>query len=127
MLKRILAATAVLAFCSVPLAAQEMGGMHHTGKDVSMTGQVIDLSCFTTSGASGAGHKACATGCAKSGMPLAILGDDGKIYLPASAKPADAQNSRLLPFAEQKVKLTGSVLESHGVNMITIKTIAAAS
>src|SRR2546426_10988213 len=122
MLKRLIVSTAVLAFCSLPLAAQEMGGMH-MGKDVSMTGQVVDLSCFTTTGASGPSH----TACAKSGMPPAILGDDGKIYMLASPKPADPQNSRLLPFVEQKVKVTGSVLESHGANMITIKTIAAAT
>jgi len=126
MLKRLIISTAVLAFCSLPLAAQEMGGMH-MGKDVSMTGQVIDLSCFTTTGASGPSHKACATACVKSGMPLAILSDDGKVYMLASPKPADPQNSRLLPFIEQKVKVTGSVLESHGANMITIKTIAAAT
>src|SRR5712692_8182489 len=92
MLKRLIISTAVLAFCSLPLAAQEMGGMH-MGKDVSMTGQVIDLSCFTTTGASGPSHKACAAACAKSGMPLAILSDDGKLYMLASPKPADPQNS----------------------------------
>src|SRR2546426_8174487 len=75
MLKRLIVSTAVLAFCSLPLAAQEMGGMH-MGKDVSMTGQVVDLSCFTTTGASGPSHKTCATACAKSGMPLAIRSEE---------------------------------------------------
>ncbi len=126
MLKRIIVSSAVLAFCCLPLAAQEMGGTH-MGKDVSMTGQVVDLSCFTTAGLSGPTHKTCATACAQSGMPLAILGDDGKIYLLASPRPADPQNARLLPFVEQKVKVAGSVVESHGVNVITLKTITAAT
>ena len=125
MLKRILASAAALAFFALPLSAQAM--QHNEGNEVTITGQVIDTYCNTTAGASGAAHKACAEACAKSGEALAILASDGTIYLPVSARPADPQNPRLLPFAEGKVKVTGTHRLNHGLHTIEIKTIEAAS
>src|SRR2546422_5757645 len=54
MLKRVLACTAVLALCALPLAAQ--GHAATAGNEMTITGQVVDLNCFTTNGASGAGQ-----------------------------------------------------------------------
>src|SRR5256884_5527758 len=102
MLKRILATTAVLACCALPLAAQAHEKM--AGDEMTITAQVVDLNCNTTNGASGAGHKACAQACAKAGVPLGLLSSDGTMYLPVSSKPGDPQNSKLIPFAESKVK-----------------------
>src|SRR5947208_15037578 len=56
MLKRILATTAVLACCALPLAAEAHEKM--AGDEMTITAQVVDLNCNTTDGASGAGHKA---------------------------------------------------------------------
>ena len=123
MLKRILATTAVLAICALPLAAQQAAA---PAADVTLTGQVIDMNCFVTMGASGAGHKTCASACAKAGVALALL-VDGNIYMPVSAKPGDPQNSRLEPFAEGRVKVTGTHRMANGIHTIEIKTIAAAS
>src|SRR5881394_905282 len=124
MLKRMLATTALLAFCTLPLAAQQAAA---AASDMTITGQVVDVNCFTTMGASGAGHKACATACAKAGVALAILSSDGTLYMPVSAKPGDPQNSRLSPFAEGKVKVTGTHRMASGMHTIEIKTIAAAT
>src|SRR6266446_9212374 len=107
MLKRILATTAVLAFCALPsLAAQAHEKV--AGDEMTITGQVVDLNCHTTNGASGAAHKACAQACAKAGVPLGILGTDGTIYLPVSSKPGDPQNSKLEQHVEGKVTVTGT-------------------
>jgi hypothetical protein len=124
MLKRILATTAVLALCALPLAAQGHAAM--AGNEVTITGQVIDLNCNTTNGASGPGHKACAGACAKAGVPLGIL-SDGTIYLPVSSKPGDPQNSKLEQYVEGKVKVTGMHRMVSGLHTIEIKTISAAS
>ena len=127
MLKRILAATALLAILTLPLAAQQPKPAANAGNDMTLTGQVIDVNCYTTMGASGAGHKQCAAACAKAGVALAILSSDGTIYMPVSSKPADPQNSRLEPFAEEQVRVTGVHRMSHGMHTIEIKTIAAAT
>jgi len=125
MLKRMLASTAVLALFALPLRAQAAvaGG----GDQVTVTGQVIDVNCYTTHQLSGVQHKACATACANKGVALAILSSDGTIYMPVSSKPADPQNARLLPFVEGKVKVTGTHRMASGLHTIEIATIAAAS
>jgi hypothetical protein len=125
MLKRILATTAVLALFALPLAAQ--GHAATAGNEMTITGQVVDLNCNTTNGASGAGHKACAQACAKAGVPLGILASDGTIYLPVSSKPGDPQNSKLEQYAEAKVKVSGMHRLVSGLHTIEIKTVAAAS
>jgi hypothetical protein len=127
MLKRILGCAVLLALCARPLTAQQQKPAANAGDDVTLTGQVIDVNCYTTMGASGATHKQCASACAKAGVALAILSPDGTIYMPVSSKPADPQNSRLEPFAESQVKVTGVHRMSHGMHTIEIKTIAAAS
>ena len=126
MLKRILATTAALALFALPLAAQQEHAMN-AGNEMTVTGQVIDINCYTTNNASGAGHKGCAEACAKAGVPLAILSTDGTIYMAVSSKPGDNQNPRLLPFAEGKVKVTGTHRMVNGLHTIEVKTVEAAS
>src|SRR6266536_1794019 len=125
MLKRILATTAVLALCALPLAAQ--GHAATPGNEMTITGQVVDLNCNTTNGASGAGHKACAQACAKAGVPLGILASDGTIYVPVSSKPGDPQNSKLEQYAEGKVKVTGMHRLVGGLHPIEMKRVSAAT
>src|SRR5216117_1181959 len=122
MLTRILATTTVLALFALPLMAQ--GHAMAAGDEITITGQVVDLNCNTTNGASGAAHKACAQACAKAGVPLGILGTDGTIYLPVSSKPGDPQNSKLEQFAEGKVKVTGMHRFASGLHTIEIKTVS---
>src|SRR6267378_2374486 len=96
MLKRILASAALLAICALPLAAQQpkpaapAAPAANAGNDMTLTGQVIDVNCYTTMGASGAGHKQCADACAKAGVALAILSSDGTIYMPSELRIASA-------------------------------------
>ena len=125
MLNRMLAAVAVLAFVAVPLAAQADAGAKG-GTEMELTGKVIDVNCHTT-GVSGSDHKQCAQACAKAGVSLAILGQDGNIYIPVSSKPGDPQNSRLLEFAEARVTVKGVHRFANGLHTIEIKSVAPAS
>lgn len=125
MMKRMLATGAALALFAMPLSAQAM--QHNDGDKVTISGHVIDVYCYTTGGAKGDAHKACASACAKAGEPLAILTADGTIYMPVSNKPADPQNARLLPFVEGEVKVTGTHRMVNGLHTIQIETIEAAS
>ena len=125
MLKRILATSAILGLCALPLRAQ--GHTATAGNEMTITGAVVDLNCNTTNGAAGAGHKACAQACAKAGVPLGILSSDGTIYLPVSSKPGDPQNGKLEQYIESKVKVTGTHRMVSGLHTIEIKTVAPAS
>jgi hypothetical protein len=70
-------------------------------------------------------HIDCATMCAKNGVPLAIVGGAGRVYMPVAADHKN-QNTKLLPFVEKKVNVTGTLLEKGGLSGLAIKTIEAA-
>jgi hypothetical protein len=125
MLKPLLLAITILAGGVAPLASQKPDSP--AGESVTITGRVVDVSCFLALGSSGADHKQCARACARSGVPLAILSTYGTLYMPVSAKPADAQIPRLAPFAEGPVKVTGTHRLRAGMHTIAIKTIETPS
>jgi hypothetical protein len=95
------------------------------GKQITLTGLVVDTGCYLSHDSKGPDHTTCATACAKKGVPLAILDDGGKLYIPIAADHNN-QNLKLMPFIEKKVKVNGTLLEKGGVAGITIKTVAAA-
>ena len=125
MIKVLAVATILVAGISAPTAAQaQKMAKAPASRQASITGTVVDVSCKFGQGLSGADHKMCAEVCSDRGIPLAILGNDGKLYLPTSAAmPGDAQNSRLKPFAEQNVKVSGKVFAAGGANTIQIASI----
>ncbi|HJQ66888.1 MAG TPA: hypothetical protein VJ816_10940 [Gemmatimonadales bacterium] len=125
MLKRFLASAAAVVLFAMPLSAQ--AAAQNQGDKVTLTGTVIDVNCYVTHQQASAGHKACAVACANKGVGLAILSSDGTVYMPVSSKPADPQNSRLVQFAEGKVKVTGTHRMVSGLHTIEIETVEAAS
>ena len=90
-----------------------------------MTGAVINTGCYMSHNAKGASHAACAAMCAKLEVSLAIVDDSGKIYLPVAADHRN-QNTRLMPFIEKRVKVTGTALDKGGVSGIALKTVELA-
>lgn len=93
----------------------------------TVSAQVVDMACYLNAGLKGADHKMCAEVCAKAGVPLVFLGDDGNIYLPSGmGMPSAGQNETLTEYAEQKVKVTGVVMERSGSRSIIIDKIEAA-
>jgi len=125
---RAMVAVALLGV-TAPLAAQQGGtpmGKPPVGKDVTITGMVIDVSCKFGNGLSGAEHRMCSQVCADNGLPLAVLGSDGKLYVPVTPEmPGKGQNSKLKEFAEQKVSVRGKVFAAAGAQVIQIQTISA--
>jgi hypothetical protein len=106
-------------------AAQERPG-RETARDVTLTADVIDLSCKVVHGLSGPDHRMCAEVCADKGIPLALF-VDGQVYVPVSMDmPGTGSNAQLKPFAEQKVQVTGKVIDRGGLKSIVIAEIKAA-
>ncbi len=128
MLSRMLSVTAIaggLSLASAGIAgAQAMPMQHPKGSQRTISGTVVDVSCKFGQGLSGDSHRQCAQICADKGIPLAILGKDGKLYIPTStAMPGEGQNDRLKEFAEQEVTVTGTVFSAAGANAIQIASI----
>jgi len=90
----------------------------------TVKGYVLDSACAFTKNLSKPISKECALSCAKSGSQLVILTADGQIYWPISdAMPAVGQNEKLVPFAAQKVTVTGRVFVRGGSRAIVIDKI----
>jgi hypothetical protein len=93
---------------------------------VTVKGYVLDSACAFTKSLSKPISKQCAISCANAGSQLVILADDGTIYWPiADTTPSSGQNSKLLPFAGDKVVASGKVYQRGGSKAIVIEKIEA--
>jgi hypothetical protein len=91
---------------------------------VTVSGWVIDSACAYTKGLDKPIGVACAKECAKNGSPLVILRSDGTIFLPIDGKtPSASQNSKLMPYAGEKVTVTGKDYVRNGSHGIVIEKI----
>lgn len=130
MLKRILSilSTGALLVVALPVMAhaqQKMAMSEPKGTEKTITGTVIDVSCKFRHGLTGKDHTMCAQVCADKGIPLAILGSDGKLYMPVSSgMPGEPSNPQLKPYAEQQVTVKGTVFAAGGANAIQIASIS---
>lgn len=100
--------------------------MGETGKSATVNGYVLDSACAFTKDLKKPVSRQCAESCARAGSPLVILADDGTIYWPiADTTPSAGQNAKLMPFAAQKVTVTGKVYSRGGSTAIVIEKIGA--
>ena len=94
-------------------------------KTESVTGKVVDLTCYMKDKTNNAGmdHKMpadtkdCAAACAKKGQPLALLTSDGKVYEIAGGL-AENNNAKLIPHITHTVTMTGDTMDTNGKMMI---------
>jgi len=125
---RKVAFVALAFIVSVSLAlAQEKAKEKAAEKETSITGEVVDVSCYLHAGAKGEGHKDCAVACAKAGGALGILTADGKLYV--STLPDDHKagpNALLMDHISHTVTAKGMVRSKGGVNGIMIKNVEMA-
>lgn len=89
----------------------------------TVKGEILDLSCYMTSGATGNGHKSCAQGCLDKGLPAGILGQDGQVYLLVEDHSmADAYNEAIKHAAEN-VSITGTLIAKNGVQSLVVEKV----
>lgn len=114
LLAGIVASASLLAF-TVPVLA----------KTETVTGKIVDVGCYMKDKANNttddhkmpADTKACATACAKTGRPMALLTSDGKVYEIAGGL-AENKNAKLIPHVAHTVSITGDTMDNAGKMMI---------
>jgi hypothetical protein len=52
-----------------------------TGKPVTVSGEIVDLSCYLQLGKHGDKHKSCGTKCLQAGQPIGLVTKAGAIYM----------------------------------------------
>lgn len=99
------------------------------GRPKTITGEVVDVSCFLQLGKRGEAHIPCGQKCVRNGQPIGILTDAGKLYLviPEEHHPRrDGEVSLKERFAElmaKRVKITGMVVNYNDYRAIFVQTL----
>ena len=91
----------------------------------TVTGEILDMKCYMTSGAHGPEHKDCAATCVKGGSPMGILADDGKVYLLIESKDGAAAFEEAKKYAGETVTVTGTLSEKNGVQALIVTEVKA--
>ncbi len=106
--------------------AQHSHSNKGNGKDVTITGEVIEPVCYLAHNSTGKEHKKCAEYCVKQGITLAILEDKtGQVYV---SLPTDHTNpnAKLTSFIAEKVKVTGTLYSKGGLKGLHVKNVERA-
>ena len=118
-MERIVTCVLIAAALAVPIAPAAL-------QTRTVTGEVVDMECSLSRGASGRGeaHGACAMDCARRGNQLAILTDDA-VYVIRGDYTANS-NAKLLDFVGRRVDAKGHVEDADGKRTITVASMAIA-
>jgi len=91
----------------------------------TVTGEVIDLSCYLShpSTGTGRGHRKCAETCAKKGLPMGILGKDEKVYLLLEDHDSPDPYHAALDKAAEEITVEGKVVTQGGMTGIVVESV----
>jgi len=91
------------------------------GREIVVKGEVLDLTCYVAYNWSGPKHASCAMDCIKSGLPVGIKAEHGKVYL-LTGKDAHV-NAELADYAAKIVTVRGKETAREGFAQIQIEEI----
>ena len=102
------------------------------GKAITLTGEVLDLSCYTQLGKRGEGHKACGTKCVLNGAPVGLVTKENKVYMliPEQHHPRrDGQLSFAKEYAAKMgttITISGMLSEYGGIPTVFVEATMVA-
>ena len=123
MVHRMIAGLGVGALFLIAAPAARAQAPTGGAQEATVSGTVVDVTCNFTKGVMGDAHRKCGEVCASAGLPLAILGDDGKLYIPLGAD-AGKPPLDLKAHVDHKVTVKGKVVASHGANGIVVSSVS---
>lgn len=92
---------------------------------IAVTGEILDMSCYLSHELKGRSHRTCAQQCAKRGLPIGVLSENGDIYLLLedhnNAEPYDQAKG----LAGEKAEVKGKKFSRGGVNSILVAEVKA--
>jgi hypothetical protein len=96
------------------------------GKAATVTGEVIEVSCFLQLGKRGEKHIPCGTKCIQNGQPIGIVDDKGTVYVlfaEAHDPRRDGQidlKATFLPWLSKRVTVSGMVSMAKGTHALFV-------
>jgi hypothetical protein len=119
---------ALLIVGAVSLAAVTTAHNAHaavTPASKTITGEIVDLSCYMGHGMKGAGHKECAANCINNGGPMGLVTGKGMLYvLTMNHEKVDAFNEAKKHAGDQ-VKVTGPVTTKAATRALEVNGVVA--
>ena len=91
-------------------------------KPVTLTGEIVDLHCYTTGEKHGPDHAGCANACLSRNVPAGLLTADGTLYLLLDERPV-AVKEKVAGLAGKTVKATGKVVERSGLKALVLASV----
>lgn len=88
--------------------------------EVTLSGEVLDLTCYLADGKKGPGHKACAKLCAKKGLPMGLLTDAGDVYLLIENHDDPDPYDDLKKLAGTEVEIKGVKFSRDGMSSLMV-------
>ncbi len=110
--------TAVVLWCvsALPVHAQ-WESRSKQGKEVTMTGRIVDLHCYMTGQFESVDHAKCTAECIRSGVPAGLETDKEFFLLGQGTKSAA---KTLEPLAFEQAEIRGKLYERNGVKYLDI-------
>lgn len=90
------------------------------GKPATVTGEVVDVSCYLQLGKRGEAHVACGTKCITNGQPIGLLDEKENLYLLFAEEHHPRRDGQVelktvfLPWLAKTVTVTGVAVEMRG-------------
>lgn len=90
--------------------------------EVTLTGEIVDLHCYTSRGARGEEHAGCSNACISRDVPAGLLTEDGTLYLLVNEKP-NSVKEKIAGKAGKKVTARGKVVERSGLKALQLVSV----
>jgi len=107
-----------IAFCAVSLTS-----FGQEKKSMTISGEVLDMACYSASGASGEGHKSCAAACIKGGSPMGVLTSDGNVYLLVENHDKKDAYAEAQKHAGEQITATGTFSDRGGLKALIVDDV----
>jgi hypothetical protein len=98
------------------------------GEIVTVVGEIIDLSCYTSLGKHGGKHRDCGQKCVKNGQPIGLLAKDGTIYILMEEEHDPRRDGQTSAFRQACIdnmayimEVTGTLSEVKGIKTIHVR------
>jgi hypothetical protein len=97
------------------------------GKVATVTGEVVDVSCYLQMGKRGEAHVACGSKCIANGAPIGIVDDDDNLYIVMAEEHHPRRDGQvelktvLGPLLAKTVTTTGMVTEMKGYRALFLR------
>jgi hypothetical protein len=101
-------------------------------RPLTVTGEVVDVSCYTQLGKRGEGHRACGAKCVASGSPAGLLTAEGTLYIlmPEPHHPRRDGKASLAAYLSERMAQTltmsGMATDHGGIHTLFIPVPAEA-